>query len=148
MAGDAPDPLPTSPLVEEIHARWGLGVNPFIVRRAEDQRAVEYLGAEIAFGEWLDCIYRTDTTGTALYPNDDAIFGYIHPNDPLRHATLHLSKWADDLTHLYIPLAAGNHVDHRLVRELALMWLAGHMAKVAVFFYGEYPYTSEAGEVL
>jgi LmbE family N-acetylglucosaminyl deacetylase len=148
MAGDAPDPLPVSPLVEEIHARWGLGANPFIVRRAEDQRAVEYLGAEIAFGEWRDCIYRTDGTGIALYPNGDAIFGDIHPDDPLRLATLPLSKWAEKLTHLYVPLAAGNHVDHQLVRELALTWVAGQLAKVAVFFYGEYPYTSEAGEVL
>ncbi len=138
MAADAPDPLPSNPLIDNIHQRWGLGDNPLIGRRHEDSLALQKLGVDdIRFGDWLDCIYRTDLFGNALYPSDDHLFGDIHPADPIRTASLDLTQWSD-MTHLYIPLGAGHHVDHRLLRDKTLE----QAPTVAIFCYEEYPYSS------
>src|SRR6188768_1919918 len=99
MAGDAPPSLPYSPIVEEVHARWGLGANPFPARRDEDREAIESLGAHVIFWKWRDDIYRTDTSGNLLYPDVNAIFGDIHPHDSLPNDELPLG---DDFTTLYI----------------------------------------------
>ncbi len=142
MAGHAPTTLPESPLIRTIHARWGVGDEPFAARRAEDRAALGQLGiSNIWVGDWHDCIYRTNARGQALYVTDDHIFGQIHPDDPLGHAAIDLAPWPN-ITHLYAPLGAGNHVDHQLVRAMALK-----TQTVALFLYEEYPYSSEAGEV-
>lgn len=146
MAGDAPVPLPFSDLIDRIHARWRLGKNPMPGRRAEDVLALGQYDLPAYFGEWLDCIYRENHDFQALlYPDDDAIFGDIHLQDPLQSVELDLSAW-DNIQAIYVPLAAGNHVDHQLVRQWALKW---HKTAptVAFFFYEEYPYSSENHEV-
>jgi LmbE family N-acetylglucosaminyl deacetylase len=151
MAGSAPEPLPHSPLIAEIHQRWGLGDNPYRQRRAEDRAALESLGAEVIFMDWLDCIYRTDLTGRALYTNDDELFGALQPADPLATAELNLSPYLPFHV-VYIPLGAGQHVDHRLVRQHALNWLTDRQNQrlplPQVYFYQEYPYSGEADAVL
>jgi LmbE family N-acetylglucosaminyl deacetylase len=148
FAADAPKPLPDSPLIDNIHQRWGLGDNPFLERREEDKRAFQALGSvKPHFGDWQDCIYRLGKSGQPLYVTDDHIFGTIHPEDPLRSTDIDLTLWQDELTHLYIPLGAGNHVDHQLLRQKANMWIEKVSTTVAVFWYEEYPYSSEAGEV-
>lgn len=142
MAADALMPLPQSPLIEAIHQRWQAGVNPSQVRREEDLAALHLLGADpIWFGAWLDCIYRTDHNGRALYTTDDAIFGPIHPDDPLNTATLALPE---ALQTVYIPLGAGNHVDHQIVRDKILAALP---EGVTVYAYEEYPYSANTDEV-
>ena len=148
FAGDAPHPLPNSPLIDNIHARWGLGDNPFQERREEDKRAFRALGnVKPHFGDWQDCIYRLGKSKQSLYVTDDHIFGTIHPEDPLSSVEIDLKLWQDKLTYLYIPLSAGNHVDHQLLRQKANQWLNKSSSTVAVFWYEEYPYSSEAGEV-
>lgn len=146
MAADPPDPLPKSPFIDDLHKRWGTDENPSAIRRAEDRAAVETLGAQVLFGTWHDCIYRTDENGHVLYRNDDDLFGDVKQNDPLLNETLNLSSWPD-ISHLYIPLGAGNHVDHRLVRQKALAWLNETPKAVAIFFYEEYPYSADTNEV-
>lgn len=150
MAGDAPDPLPFSDLIEKIHYRWGLGKNPFAGRRSEEVLALNKYGLAAHFGTWLDCIYREDADYRLLYQTDDDIFGDIHPADPLAQAVLDTAgfdriNWTNIGT-LYLPLSAGNHVDHQLTRQIGLRW-AGSVPEVAVFFYEEYPYSSEKNEV-
>ncbi len=144
---DVPYPPPASPVVLDLHPRWGLGDNPYIVRRAEDQAAVERLGAKIVFGDWLDAIYRLDANGQAYYPSYDSLFAEIHPDDPVLKLVLDYHERAD-LKALYIPLAAGNHVDHQLVRNLAIRGLQGTPSHFEVYFYEEYPYAAETNEVL
>lgn len=142
MAADAPIPLPQSRLVEAIHQRWERGANPSQHRRIEDQAALHRLGVQhIWFGEWLDCIYRTNSAGQALYTSDDAIFGPIHAEDRLNGATLALPETVDKL---YIPLGAGNHVDHQVVRDTILAALPGVFK---VYAYEEYPYSATTDEV-
>ena len=147
MVADPPNPLPQSPFIEAIHARWSAGENPYAVRRLEDTRAVEYLGATVHFGDWYDCIYRTNAQGQALYTNDDELFGTIHPADPLNTEDLVLST-IGNIDCIYLPLGAGNHVDHQLVRNKALTWSLQPNNSLEVFGYEEYPYSSEAGEVM
>ncbi|MBI5928396.1 MAG: PIG-L family deacetylase [Chloroflexi bacterium] len=144
---DVPQPPPASPVVLDLHPRWGLGDNPYIVRRAEDKAAIERLGAKIVFGDWLDAIYRVDAKGQVYYPSYDSLFAEIHPDDPVLKLVLDYRQRVD-LQALYIPLAAGNHVDHQLVRNLAILGLQGAKPNFAVYFYEEYPYAAETNEVL
>lgn len=147
LAGDAPHPLPVSPLITNIHQRWGLGDNPIPVRREEDKAALATLGAAVVFGDYLDAVYRTDESGTALYISDDDLFGNIKAADDLAHADLNLQALMP-FEAIYIPLGAGNHVDHMLLRRLVLAQVKTLPKPLAVFFYEEYPYNSETGEVL
>lgn len=142
MAGDPPDPLPDTPLVQELHARWEVGENPVAVRRAEDEAAARILGAQAAFLSIPDCIYRA-VGGVALYPNgDEDLFGSIHPNDPARSALAAAESAAiDQSTVLYAPLGIGHHVDHQLVREWVLERSAGRAG--ATLFYEDYPYCED-----
>jgi LmbE family N-acetylglucosaminyl deacetylase len=146
MVADAPMILPESELVQKIHNRWESGHNPFHIRREEDQQALGNYGIQPIFGEWLDCIYRTGPDGEPLYWNDDDIFGNIHPDDPLLNADLDLTPYLP-IDRLYIPLGAGNHVDHQVVRKLALDCITAIQPALAIFFYEEYPYSSEAREI-
>lgn len=146
MVADAPKPLPRSPLVNELHLRWGVETDPYVMRRAEDKVAIEQLGAEVVFGDWLDAIYRVDSNGRAVYPNLDFLFAEIRPADPLLNNALDLARWPS-LQAVYIPLAAGNHVDHQLVRQLALRWLQAAPASIGVYFYEEYPYAAQTNEI-
>lgn len=148
MVADPPHPLPASPFITDLHQRWATSENPYAVRRAEDTGAVEHLGAKVHFGDWLDCIYRTDAQGNVLYQNDDELFGAIQSNDPLNDTDLTLPS-IGNIDYLYIPLGAGNHVDHQVVRNKAFAWVKSQQNQsLEVFGYAEYPYSSEAGEVM
>jgi hypothetical protein len=78
------------------------------------------------------------------------IFGLLHPGDPLlqddlaalRGAIAGLAGAEGDV--LYAPLAAGNHVDHQLLRAAAGR-LAAEGYRVA--YYEDYPYAEQAGAV-
>ena len=147
LAGDAPEPLPDSPLIANIHRRWELGDNPMPARREEDKAALAKLGAAVVFGDYPDAVYRTDESGTALYASDDELFGDIKADDKLARTDLNLQALLP-FAAIYIPLGAGNHVDHMLVRRLVLAQIKTLPKPLAVFFYEEYPYNSVTGEVL
>jgi len=142
MAGDPPDPLPDTPLIRELHARWNAGVNPISVRRREDEAAAETLNAGTRHLDIPDCVYRTHDD-LALYPEGDAdIFGQIHADDPA--ATLLASldiPYINCATTLYAPMAIGNHVDHVLVRDWALQHTP---TPITVMLYADYPYSTDA----
>ncbi|MFP4323589.1 MAG: PIG-L deacetylase family protein [Anaerolineales bacterium] len=139
MAGFPPQPLPRTPLIEDLHDRWALGADAVTQRRAEDQAALGLLGATVEHHDVPDCPYRMDKNGQALYTTNVMLFGAIHPDDPAREIALALPAQA---THIYAPLGAGGHVDHRIVSELG----QNLMQKMAVFFYEEYPYSASSGE--
>ncbi|NDJ86281.1 MAG: hypothetical protein GYB66_10375 [Chloroflexi bacterium] len=146
MAADPPLPLPASPLIDRIHRRWDRGNQPFVARRREDRDALSGLGVgNIWFGDWVDCIYRVGADGTVLYPSDDAIFGDVHLDDPLQHTDVSEWIWPAGAT-IYMPLSAGNHVDHQIVRLLALRAAIGQ-PPAEMWFYEEYPYSAETDEV-
>lgn len=142
MGGNLPDPLPHSPLIDDLHARWNIGDNPVEIRKKEDMNAARTLGALTATITIPDCVYRTHD-GVVLYPDEASIFGAIHPNDPAQEK-LRL----DDLTSetfikaVYIPLGIGEHVDHALVRDAGI-GLHDQHPPFEVWFYEDYPYSAD-----
>ena len=132
------------PFIQQLHRRWRLGDAPYTVRQAEDRNALQALGVEkVLFGPWHDAIYRADAGGKLLYTGDDDIFGIIKSDDPLNTAEIDFSVW-QNLTHVYSPLGAGNHVDHQIVRDAVLRSIPDG---VTLGFYEEYPYSAESTEV-
>lgn len=144
MAQDAPTTMRGKPYLQSLHQRWGLGDNPYALRRAEDEAACKTLGVEtVAFGVWHDAIYRVGADGRFLYTNDDALFADVQPDDPLLDARLDTGAWPD-VTHLYIPLAVGHHVDHQVVNRAAQL---SDWPRLQWHFYEDYPYSATSPEV-
>lgn len=137
MAGNPPEPLPDTPIVRELHARWAAGDQPVAVRRREDARACAVLGARWQHAPLPDCVYRTGPDGAPLYPDQAALWSAVHPNDPAPAA---LQALAPSARVVYAPLGVGAHVDHLIVRDWAL---ALARAGTAVVFYEDYPYARE-----
>jgi len=140
MAGVPSLPLPDTPVLQDNHQRWQAGENPMQQRREEDQNAAKILGASVQYADLLDCIYRT-ANGDALYATEDSLWGDIHPDDPAQRQ-LHALE-LPPITHLYAPLAVGDHVDHKVVRDWALE-IAVMKPDFAVAFYTDYPYLRDA----
>lgn len=147
MSGDPPTPLPDTPIVRELHNRWNVGPTPMVVRRQEDQDAAAVLGAQAEHMEIPDCVYRTSASGKPLYPDEASLWNRVHPQDPAL-SRLGGFRLPEAVTHVYIPLAVGGHVDHLVVREIGLalcrlLQAAGNPSEV--LFYVEYPYSEQAG---
>jgi LmbE family N-acetylglucosaminyl deacetylase len=143
FAGSPPPGGPDSPLIRELHARWGAEADPPAVRRAEDTRALATLSPSIAVChlDLLDCIYRLHpTTGKPLYTTEEALFGPVHPDDPARGALRDLPRPDGAGVMLYAPLAVGGHVDHRIVRLVVEEWGLPHSQ---VRYYEDYPYVEQ-----
>lgn len=136
-----PPPGTLSPFAESIHLRWQTGAQAATLRRAEDLRSCQILGATPRHFALADCIYRRDDiTGTPLYTSEEALFGEIHPGEAgLVHS---LGRQMADLLNggenLISPLAIGGHVDHRLVRA------AAESLHYPLWYYADYPYVVQA----
>lgn len=150
MAGKPTRELPKSPILAELHARWGTAANPVTERRWEDIKATRRLGALTRHGTIPDCVYRVrysaDGEREALYPSEESLWGPISPDDPailLLEATPLIYPQADVV---HVPLGAGGHVDHRLVRDWGRR-LARTSDQIEVCYYEEYPYTREPGVI-
>lgn len=121
------------------HDRWGTGErNTLATRRAEDQAAAAILGCTTRWLPYLDAIYRG-----ARYLSDEALFGPLASDeaplvDQIASDLLTLCADAPAAT-LYVPLAAGNHVDHQLVYSVGQR-LAGPGRRVLA--YADYPYAT------
>ncbi|HUS71079.1 MAG TPA: PIG-L family deacetylase [Anaerolineae bacterium] len=143
FAGE-PQHLELSPYATQIHSRWGNATHPTTVRREEDRRAMDLLGADYLHLPYVDAIYRFHD-GSFLYSSDQELFGPIHPSEArlvsrlaAMVAGLHTSQ---DVT-VYAPLAVGNHVDHQLVRD-SLLSLQARFSQIV--FYEDYPYVDRPG---
>lgn len=143
-----PDYGRLSAYAERQHTKWGRPADPVATRRAEDERVLKRLGAEVVFWAYYDCIYR-QVEGEFLYTHHDAVFGQVHPAEyPL------VAELAARLTALgqqtpdcrfYAPLAIGSHVDHRLVRTAAIKLLSSSTTPGQVCFYEDFPYVTKPG---
>jgi LmbE family N-acetylglucosaminyl deacetylase len=143
MAGDAPSDGQSSPIVRELHARWGLDTNPnpATARRAEDRQALSILGADLLHWEWPECVYRRHPiSGDFMYPSEASLWGAVHPAE--KELSAQIAWRLADLSlasngRVYVPLTVGGHVDHHLVRQAAETWGAPGGELV---YYEEYPY--------
>lgn len=150
--GGFPDKVPITPITEGLHQRWQAGENPVRTRRAEDAEALGRLGTKAKHVlEVPDCVYRTNPhTDEPLYPTEDSLWKHIHPDDwaaswlRTRHFTLDEAVLAQS-TRMYAPLAAGAHVDHLLVRDVALALLPQLQEwNIELWLYADYPYIEDA----
>lgn len=133
LAGDPPDPLPNTPLVQELHERWNAGHNPYATRRREDQISTQLVGATVEHRAGLDAPYRMNAQGEAIYPEwENVINPYLPADDPLWEFDLALPSQTEVV---YAPLGVGRHADHRIVSRLA------QALPQEVLFYEEFPYT-------
>ncbi|QPC84853.1 PIG-L family deacetylase [Phototrophicus methaneseepsis] len=152
MAGELPDPLPHTPIVEDLHQRWQAGYDPIVTRKREDEAAMRALGG-VSF-RYLpigDCVYRTDN-GVALYPTEESLWDNVHPHDPavarLAETPLYALTQTTDLLgmEIYAPMGVGAHVDHLIVRQWAYR-LADANPQAKLYFYADYPYIRDSAAI-
>lgn len=130
--------LPSGELSEFAHfqhERWHLPDEDAVrTRREEDKRAAERLGetVEVVWLDFLDAIYRD-----AGYASDDALFGPPLPCDLTLAQEVYEELRKLPTSRYVLPLGAGNHVDHLIVREAGAMLLRDG---AEVWGYAEVPY--------
>jgi LmbE family N-acetylglucosaminyl deacetylase len=120
------------------HARWGLNDMDAVraQRQAEDSAAATILRARTRWLGFPDAIYRGDRYGA-----DPELFGQVRATegplaDVVGNEIRSLPEFQMDST-IYVPLAAGQHVDHQLV------FMAGQVlanAGARVLAYEDCPY--------
>lgn len=141
----SPTNVDLTPFTRELWERWGRADDPVAARRDEDRVALSVLGAEALHLPYLDCVYRqAPDTGEALYPTVEHIFAALHPAeerlDEELAADLRARVPLGPGVALCAPLAAGHHVDHQIVRRMALR-LRGEVAPLACF--EDWPYAGD-----
>lgn len=131
-----------SPFAQEMHVTWGDPIDVVALRRAEDEAAMEILGADYVRLDFTDCIYRGHSlNGPWFYNNNEQLFGEIHPDDKglvsqIVEALENQVGRGKNPT-IYAPLTVGHHVDHQLVHTAAWQLNAHGWS---VMFYEDYPY--------
>lgn len=131
-----------SPFAQLQHARWGLHADEAVRRRlAEDEIALEILGADSYQLDLLDAIYRLPEA----YRDEATLFGVPSPADLLAgqiRAAVEALAARFPQAILYAPLGVGRHVDHQAAHAAAAE-LARAGASVA--FYEDFPYVARPG---
>ena len=121
MCGFPPDDQ-LSPIAQVLHYQWGTTTaeETIRIRRAEDARAGEIVGAKTVHFDFLDCIYRRGKDGEWLYSD---VFVPPHKAEadlPAQIAQV-MVAWLKPDDMVVCQLAVGSHVDHVLVRKAAEM---------------------------
>ena len=144
FAGQPAQPL--SPAAARFHAACGQGAQAISDRRLEDRQALAVLGAMPTHLDFLDALYRRQPDGSWRCKDDDGPF-HLDPDDEpdLRGAIAQqlvglLRQWRPAL--LLLPLAVGDHVDHRLTRQAGRVAVASLPAqeRPQVLLYEDIPY--------
>ncbi len=132
FAGDPP-PGPLTPFAQSLHDRWQADA---AARRREDLEALRLLGAQAIHLQCADAVYRRDPiTGAALYDSEESIFGQVAPADADTIDAIAAGlKAIDPSARLSVPLTAGHHVDHQIVRA------AADSLGRELIYYEDYPY--------
>lgn len=137
----AGDPLPgsLSNLAMILHQSWGLGENAVQIRREEDKKACQMIGAAHRHLPFLDCIYRLSPEGEPYYQSMADIFGGLDPGeaDLIDRVSAALDDILPQEVELIVPLGIGNHVDHELTRKAA-----SRLGRNLIY-YADYPYARE-----
>ncbi len=120
------------------HERWGHLDDAVGERRREDAAAMAVLGARFTWLEFPDAIYRGN-----LYLSDDELFGPVKSEDaPIADGIIEtLGGLIRSVrpSRIYLPLGAGEHVDHQICSALeARLRTLG----LDVLFYEDFPYAA------
>jgi LmbE family N-acetylglucosaminyl deacetylase len=142
-AAPEPDARPSS-YARELHARWGQSPEAVKARQEEDLQALSLLAAEPLHWPYTDCVYRGTPSGDFPYASEEALWGEIHPSEARLVRELAERVGALPLLPggmLYVPLAVGRHVDHRIVRQ------AAEGSERPLTYYEDFPYAQDRGAV-
>ncbi len=127
-------PDSTGPTIEPTP---DLAPTPFEVmdlRRAEDRTYARRVGANVLHLDLPDAVFRD-------YVGDPQLLGEPRNDDPA--PTAELGAVIRDLRpdRVYLPMAVGGHVDHRLARRAGIELLEAEMIDARkVHFYEDFPY--------
>jgi LmbE family N-acetylglucosaminyl deacetylase len=138
-----------SSYASQVLRQMGLGVDGAEAtrrRRAEDEAAADFLGADVFRLDYLDAIYRGSP---AFYQSEESLFGQVNAGDQsldedLAGVFMNIHERAS-LASLYAPLGIGHHVDHQLCCSAADR-LA--QQKLNVKFYEDFPYVARSAGAL
>jgi LmbE family N-acetylglucosaminyl deacetylase len=132
-----------SPIAQKLHSHWGFhsAEETVRIRREEDYRATEIVGAHAVHFDFPDSIYRRGQDGKWLYSNT---FAPPHADDAELSARI-ISAMFERLDHddkIVCPLAIGGHVDHVITRHSveAIVLNAIEELGVSLWFYADIPY--------
>lgn len=141
MGGLFDGELPATPILADLHRRWGAGVDPLRQRQIEDERASRALGVDFMHVPLPDCVYRL-AGDMALYPSEESLFGAVHPADyaPRLLKGIQIPE-LEAATQVYLPLGVGHHVDHQIVRDWGMTQMRDAPDPSALRFYVEFPYS-------
>jgi len=130
---------PLSPFAETLHQSWGLGEDATRIRREEDRKASQIVGAVPRYFSFLDCIYRKSDSGNYYYLSDHDLFGGLDPREAnlINTLTKELKDQLPANARIVAPLGIGNHVDHDLTRK------AASRLGIPLYYYADYPYARE-----
>ncbi|MEU8551307.1 PIG-L family deacetylase [Streptomyces roseoverticillatus] len=119
----------------DVSGTWREAADPR-VRRAEDAAACAELGAVLVPLGFTDAALRT-AAGGFLYSAPRRLLGPRHPADArlLEEVRAALGPLCAGPVTVHAPLAAGGHVDHRLVREAVEALVPGRTV-----WYEDFPY--------
>jgi LmbE family N-acetylglucosaminyl deacetylase len=147
--GGLPKDNVLSPFATQTLTRWGLSLDPCAAverRREEDTAALETLGADTLWLDFVDAVFR----GTPpYYPSDESLFGSVHAGDlqvdqRLAEVLGEIHQRAP-LAAIYAPLGIGHHVDHQLVCSAADRLV---QQRANVKFYEDFPYVTRPGALV
>lgn len=141
MGGLFDGELPATPILDDLHQRWGAGVDPLRQRQIEDERASRALGVDFMHVPLPDCVYRL-AGDMALYPSEESLFGAVHPADyaPRLLKGIQIPE-LETATKVYLPLGVGHHVDHQIARDWGMTQMRDAPDPSALRFYVEFPYS-------
>ena len=134
---------PITDYAQSLHARWETGLDAVAVRRDENLRSSQILGAEVISLAIPDVIYRrSPVDGLPICESDADLFAGLRPEEsPLVDNLMkELDKKVPRDSEIVSPLALGGHVDHRLVRTAVEK--LGRPTK----YYADFPYLIDKGE--
>ena len=141
FAGE-PQP-PFSPFVQSVHRSWHAPEErPYQVRKEEERKAMALLGADYAWLDWFEILYRDPELSDA---NDffwEPGTSVVPPRDAALFTTLR--AWFTDASLQYpgvqfvVPLGLGMHRDHQFVFQGALNTLDCDR----VLFFEDFPYAT------
>jgi LmbE family N-acetylglucosaminyl deacetylase len=130
-----------SPFAEDIHQRWGTGLQSVSARRMEDELACAHLGASEYHFDFQDVIYRNKSHQDEMevVGEKDLFRNYQVEDEALKESireTLQATLEDQEEYQFCVPLSLGNHIDHQIVRHAAD---AVH-SMFPKLYYADFPY--------
>jgi LmbE family N-acetylglucosaminyl deacetylase len=124
-----------SPFAQELHHDWGIPTAAEVinVRRTEDIKAADIVGAKTVHFDFLDCIYRCGKNGNWLYSD---IYVPPHEDDEDLSARMaeSISARLKPTDQLVCQLGLGSHLDHVIARR------AVELVQRPILYYVDIPY--------